>query len=422
MLATPELLQETAQPERLSEVISRSRTQIPLYAKSPAETLGSESGDIISNELGRWPFITKEDIRRGFPANFLRTELSLEELLDQEAIELEHTSGTSEERTPLLLPRGWWAEQELRALNLNAMVAESLRQNPEARRATINSPVCSGDIRYNGVPSRTDRILGNALFVSLSRYPFLWSERDLERIASEIVDWKPEFLDVDPVYGVVFALYCERQGIRLPSLRFIVCSYEFVSTTHRSILQRAFGVPVFDLYGSTETGHLLMEDTTSRMRPSLETAFLEVRDVDDSGIGSLVVTTLTNPFMPLIRYRIGDLVECTQTPYGKRYILHGRTADAFCISADKRVTTRQVDQFFAGLRGIAHYQLIQQGGAWILRFVPDGGGPESTQLAELGKRIAQLLRTSASVVLQETDILVPERSGKFRLGYPAKRG
>jgi phenylacetate-CoA ligase len=408
MLATPELLQEATQTEYLSEMLSRCRNRIPMYA-----------GRAAADELHRWPFITKEDIRYGFPGNFLGPDGSLEDLLEREIIELEHTSGTSEQRTPLLLPSGWWAEQELRALNLNAIAAKVLMRNPEAKRATINSPVCSGDIRYTGVPSRNDRIVGNTLFVSLSRYPFLWSERDLERMASEIVEWEPEFLDVDPVYGVVFALYCERRGIRLPSLRFIICSYEFVSVAHRVILGRAFGVPVFDLYGSTETGHLLMEADGGQMRPSLETALLEVLDTDDLGIGSLVVTTLTNSFMPLVRYRIGDLVEHAQTPYGTRYILHGRTADAFYVSPGKRVTTRQIDQCLAGVDGVAHYQLTQKGrDEWLLRFVPDGSGPEPTSLVELKKRLAELLQTSAPVIVQTTDMLTPERSGKFRLGYP----
>jgi len=420
MLATPELLQEAALTSSLDEVLSRSVREVPLYGNSLQRSPHGESAEL---QLRRWPLITKEDIRRSFPSNFLGDGTSLEELVDREDIELEHTSGTSEQRTALLLPRGWWAEQELRALNLNATVANLLRENPDAKRATINSPVCSGDIRYHGVPSRTDRIVGNALFVSLSRFPFLWSERDLDRIAEEILEWKPEFLDVDPVYGVVFALYCERKGIRLPSLRFVICSYEFVSLVHRAILQRALGVPVFDLYGSTETGHLLMEDTTGRMRPSLETAFLEVLEPDALGIGHLVVTTLTNPFMPLIRYRIGDLVERTETPYGMRYILHGRTADAFETPAGQRVTTRQVDQCFAGFKGLAHYQLIQRPkGAWTFRFVPDHQGPEPHQLRELVEALEQLLQVSVPIALQETDMLAPESSGKFRLGYPARQG
>ena len=287
-------------------------------------------------------------------------------------MELEHTSGTSEERTPLLLARGWWAEQEERALRLNRFVAGVLDEFPEARRVTINSPVCSGDICYTGVPSRRDRMVGNALFVSLSRYPFLWSEAELARMAAEAVEWQPQFLDVDPVYGVVFALYCERRGIRLPSLRFIVGSYEFVSAVHRRILERVFGVPVFNLYGSTETGHLLMEVGRGEMRPSLETALLEVLNTDAQGVGELAVTTLTNEFMPLIRYRIGDLVERHERPYYTSYLVHGRAKDAFVAPDGRRVTTWQIDQCVADVAGIAHYQLCSASGRRVAAAVCAG--------------------------------------------------
>ena len=409
MLATPELLQATIQSTRLARELSRCAQEIPLYRHTG-------SGP---RKLQDWPLITKNEIRQGFPRNFLGPEVDLDDLLEREIVEIEHTSGTSEARMPLLLPRHWWAEQEARALSLNPLVADVLRQNPTAKRATINSPVCSGDIRYHGVPSKEDRIVGRTLFVSLSRYPFLWAERDLERIAGEILEWNPEFLDIDPVYGVVFALYCERHGVRLPNLRFIICSYEFVSVVHRSILNRVFGVPVLDLYGSTETGHLLMEDQAGQMRSSLETAFFELVDLDQSGIGDLVVTTLTNPFMPLIRYRIGDLVARSETPYGARYVVHGRSADAFVISPRKRLTTRQIDQCFLDVAGVAHYQLIQNpGGKWLLKFVPAGVGPAEEQVDELRQRLGDLLQASEPPSVQSTDMLVPEKSGKFRLGYP----
>jgi phenylacetate-CoA ligase len=422
MLATPELLQEAAQPRRLADTLSRCVSDIPLYRDRHIGAVMDLRPPAVSVPLSRWPFISKADIRREFPANFLGADTGLEELVEREVIELEHTSGTSEERTPLLLPYGWWAEQELKALTLNASVAQVFSKNPNARRVTINSPVCSGDIRYTGVPSRDERVVGNSLFVSLSRYPFLWTDRELERIAKEVLEWRPEFLDVDPVYGVVFALYCERKGIRLPSLKFILCSYEFVSTVHRAILTRAFAVPVFDLYGSTETGHLLMEDDEGRMRPSLETAFLELVQWDAEGVGELVVSTLSNPVMPLIRYRIGDLVERAEGPYGMRYRLHGRTGDAFELSDGERVTTKHIDECFAGLNGFAHYQVIERPGEpWVLRFVPENGEPSGATLAELSNKLSRLLHTSTPILLQKTDMLVPEKSGKFRLGYPARK-
>jgi phenylacetate-CoA ligase len=240
-------------------------------------------------------------------------------------------------------------------------------------------------------------------------------------MAAEAAEWQPQFLDVDPVYGVVFALYCERRGIRLPSLRFIVGSYEFVSVVHRRILERVFGVPVFNLYGSTETGHMLMQVGSGEMRPSLETALLEVLNTDAQGISELAVTTLTNDFMPLIRYRIGDLVERHERPYYTSYLVHGRAKDAFVTTAGRRVTTWQIDHCVADLPGIAHYQLCERtGGEWLLRFVPDIAVPTAAQIEELRRRLTELLGVGGGLAIQQTDLLAPESSGKFRLGYPLR--
>ena len=421
MLTTPELMRESALPFRLGEMLPRWLRDVPLYRRAN-DAAALSAAAVSLDELRRLPLITKQDIRHEFPHNFLRDGMAIESLLDRELVELEHTSGTSEERTPLLLGRGWWAEQEERALRLNSMVAGMLDDCPNARRVTINSPVCSGDICYSGIPSHTERIVGNALFVSLSRFPFLWSKADLERMATEAVEWQPHFLDVDPVYGVAFALYCERHHIRLPSLQFILCSYEFVSVMHRRILQRAFGVPVFNLYGSTETGHLLMETPCGDMRASFETAFLEVLHPDNQGVGELAVTTLTNDFMPLIRYRIGDLVERHEQPYRTTFVVHGRAVDAFATPDGLRVTTWQVDQCLADLPGLAHYQLMERSsGKWLFRYVPDVRAPGSTETEEVRRRLQRLLGIASGLEIQETDLLMPESSGKFRLGYPAVR-
>ena len=231
-------------------------------------------------------------------------------------------------------------------------------------------------------------------------------------MAEEIGEWSPQFLDLDPVHGAWFALYCECKGIRFPSLQFVLCSYEFVSVVHRRILERVFGVPVFNLYGSTETGHLLMEDEHGVMQPSLETAFLEVVDADSGGVGDLVVTTLSNDYMPLLRYRIGDLAE----RHGNNYIMHGRARDALRTPDDRRVTTWQVDQCFAGANGIAHYQLRQaENGNCLLRYVPDGNGPDAQDLRELTGRLENVLQSPGRIVAEVCDLLVPAPSGKYRL-------
>lgn len=403
------------QLERVAASVPRWLERVPLYRQLAPELLGARPG--FADRFRALPIITKRDIREGFPGNFLPPGTELDQLLDRDLVELERTSGTAEEPTPLILGRGWWMEQEKVALRLNRRVARALET--AARRVTLVSPVCSGEICYSGIPSLADRAVGNALFINLSRHPFFWSEPSLARMAREAVEWNPVFLDLDPVYGTLFALYCERHAIRLPALQFIICSYEFLSAAHRRILNRVFGVPVYNLYGSTETGHLLMEDEFGHLIPSLPTAFLELVNRDASGVGDLVVTTLSNDFMPLIRYGIGDLARQATTPEGQTvFELHGRGRDALRTPDGARVTVAQVDSALAPWTGLVHYQLRQQGeNHYTLFYVPERAAAETRPPAEVRSHLAALL-PQARMDFAAADHIPCEGSGKFRLCLP----
>ena len=404
MLATTEIIREAAQPSRLKALLPRWR-EIPLYRDTLART------DL---SLGNLPVITKREMRAGFPKNFLPSVRALDDLLAKRLVELEHTSGTSEDRLPVIFGHGWWNEQEERALRLNKLVASVLDEFPNARRAALTPPACNGLTCPTVWMSPSQRTLGNTLFVNLARIPFVLSETDLQRMADEISAWSPHFLDLDPVHGVWFALFCERKGIRLPSLRFVICSYEFVSVVHRRIIQRVFGVPVFNLYGSTETGHLLMENQAGEMKPSYDTALLEVVDTDAAEIGTLLVTTFSNDYMPLLRYRIGDFVQRNERSYGTDYVVHGRIRDALTAADGGRVTTWQVDQCFNGVSGIVHYQLRQSPtGEMRLRYIPESAPSETAGLSQVSVKLESLLQTT--VTTEPVTTLLPEASGKFRL-------
>ena len=409
MLATPDIIRENAQDSRLAEVLARWR-DVPLYRDVLA------AGQASSVTLDHFPFVTKREIREGFPDNFLHGGQSLESLLAQDVVELDYTSGTSEEQTPVLFERGWWRRQEEAALRLNPFVAGVLDEFPEARRATLTTPTCNGRVCDSRWRPQAHRVDGTTLFVNVARIPFLVSDADSDRMAEEIRDWAPVFLDVDPVHAVRFALYCERRGIVFPSLRFILCSYEFLSVVHRRVLERVFRVPVLNLYGSTETGHLLMEGAQGEMRPSLATAFLEIIEPGTDGVGDLAITTLSNDYMPLIRYRVGDLAERVTGAYATTYVVHGRARDALRAADGRRVTTWQVDQCFAGIGGLAHYQLRQASdGSCRLRLVRESAGPGDSAMPELTARLEALIGFPGQITTEAVDLLVPAPSGKFRL-------
>ena len=280
--------------------------------------------------------------------------------------------------------------------------------------------MCNGLVCFSNYTSKTARTLDATLFVNQARIPFLVTETDFARMAEEITEWAPLFLDLDPVHGAWFALYCERKGIRFPTVKFLLCSYEFVSVVHRRILQRVFGVPVFNFYGSTETGHLLMENEHGEMKSSPENIYYEITSPDERGIGDMVVTTLTNDLMPLVRYRVGDLVQAGAAATGNDYIIHGRARDALCRADGRRVTTWEVDNCFAEVAGIAHYQFRQnENGDCDLQFIADRESPSAATLKALTARLADLLQLENEIPVALVEKLPPLTSGKFRLTFHA---
>jgi phenylacetate-CoA ligase len=396
-------MREATQPARVEEFLPRWR-ELPIYRAA------------LENNFSRLPLIGKRELRENFPNNFLRAGQNLDTLLENKSVELEHTSGTSEERTAVLFGRGWWNAQEARVLRLNSFVAQTLDAHPNARRATLVPPICNGLVCFSNYTSKSARTVDATRFVNQARIPFLVTDAEFARMAEEILEWSPVFLDLDPVHGAWFALYCERNKIKFPSVKFILCSYEFVSVVHRKILERVFGLPVFNLYGSTETGHLLMENERGEMKASLENVFYEIVEPDERGVGNLVVTTLTNEIMPLVRYRIGDLAERREEPYATNYLVHGRARDALFRRDGRRVTTLEIDQCFSDVNGIAHYQLRQAAnGNCDLQFIADREAPDAEELNRVTARLENLLQLENKIAVSAVEKLPPLTSGKFRL-------
>jgi phenylacetate-CoA ligase len=382
----------------------RQTENVPFYAT----TAWQAAFDLPSPRLTDLPRLTKSQLREHSPEGFLTDGMDLKTLRARGLIEEESTSGTSGASVRVVFGKSWWAEQERRALVRNPFLAALFRANPTLRRAVLTTPGCSGVSCYNRWLSLEQRTMGDSLFVNQSRIPFTLGEEKLSGMAKEVADWAPAFLDVDPVHGAWFALHCERHGLRFPSLRFILTSYEYTSVVHRAIMERVFGVPIINLYGSSETGHLLVEHNGA-MLPSRDTAHLESTAAE--GLGELLVTTLTNPYLPLLRYEIGDFIEVT--PDG--YRVHGRKRDALRDADGGVLTTRMIDQAFAGVGGIAHYQLRQKpDGSAHLFLLPEAEGDSLTLAqAKLTDELGRLL--GAPITAESVSLIAPEDSGKFRL-------
>jgi phenylacetate-coenzyme A ligase PaaK-like adenylate-forming protein len=163
-----------------------------------------------------------------------------------------------------------------------------------------------------------------------------------------------------------------------------------------------------------------MENEHGEMVPSPKAAYLTVTQKDKRGVGEVVVYTLTNDYMPLLNYQIGDLVE-RRTSDGKvTYVLHGRSADTVATVDGRRVTVRDIDQCFVGVEGIAHYRLHETSPRhFTLSYIADANKPLAGSPKQALARLTELLKPIESVEGREVKYLLPEGSGKFVLSYPS---
>lgn len=105
------------------------------------------------------------------------------------------------------------------------------------------------------------------------------------------------------------------RGTGLPGLREVRTLAESVPAELRELCRDAWQVPVTDVYSASEAGYLALQcPHHEHYHVQSEGVLLEV--LDDAGrpcapgqVGRVVVTTLHNFAMPLVRYDIGDYAE-----------------------------------------------------------------------------------------------------------------
>jgi phenylacetate-CoA ligase len=126
---------------------------------------------------------------------------------------------------------------------------------------------------------------------------------------------QPDYLLSHPSNIAELARQSLQRGLRLPRLREVRTSGEMLPEGLRELCREAWGVPVTDLYSANEVGYLALQcPEHERYHVQAESVLVEV--LDPAGrpcapgeVGRVVVTTLQNFVMPLVRYEIGDYAE-----------------------------------------------------------------------------------------------------------------
>ena len=249
------------------------------------------------------------------------------------------------------------------------------------------------------------------------------------KVAAALADFAP-----DTIYGLPSALLeagheLRSRGARL-RVRRIFTSGELLRPAVRQAIADAFGAPVYDVYGSSETKEIAWECPAGGMHINADVVRVEVLDEADRPVprgveGNLVATLLVNHAMPLLRYRIGDrgslLAEscACRHPFPLLGIVTGRRADMLVLAGGHRVSPYALTRVMERVGDVLRYQVTQLEPARLrVRAVVDGGADRGRVAGRIRSAIQGEIAPFLETDVEFVDRLPRGPRAKFRVVEP----
>jgi phenylacetate-CoA ligase len=229
----------------------------------------------------------------------------------------------------------------------------------------------------------------------------------------------------------LFAAFLERRGRHGIAPRVVRSSAEALSPAARARVERAFGCPVRDFYGSRESSGLAAECAAGGFHVLAAGRVVEV--VDDEGRacppgvpGRVLVTDLRNRAFALVRYENGDVASFADDegppcpcgcPWPRLERVHGRTSDFLTTPEGRRIHGEWFTHLLYGSRGVERFQ-VRQGAPDAVELATVGPADEA-DLAPVLARMREALGPAVSVTWRRVERIADTPSGKRRFTVSA---
>ena len=234
------------------------------------------------------------------------------------------------------------------------------------------------------------------------------------------------------------AKFIEKNDKKVFSPTSIMTSAGTLYPSMRGTIERIFNCPVFNRYGCREVGDIACEcEVHKGLHVNPFTHYVEILKKDGSlakqgEMGEVVVTSLSNFSMPLIRYALSDLAEWGESACscGRNWPLigklYGRVSDSFVTRDGKIINSLVFYPIFADLEStkaqewIKQFQVIQESydNLRVLIVTHDSAkeniGDHSKDIDTIAKKIKVLMGAQCNIDFEVAKSIPPVPSGKRR--------
>lgn len=254
-----------------------------------------------------------------------------------------------------------------------------------------------------------------------------FSEADLQQWARHIQRWRPVLLQGYASILAQLARFVSDNRLRMPAtIKGVFSTAEVLYDGQRSAIETAFGCPVYNQYGCREVPNIATQCAHGNLHIFSDLVKLESLPVD--GEDRLLVTSLTNRLMPMIRYELGDLGRLRegQCPCGSPFPLLEldvcRSNDLIVTPAGRKIYPSYFVHLLDGQNDIRHFQFRQRAPDHIVLQLgaPQAAVDRAGQI--LTPRLQHDLGRDMKLTVEHVNSIPRARSGKHRFVIGLRSG
>ena len=378
------------QRDDLARIVAFAAAHVPYYRRRFAGL----------TDFATLPILTKSDVTA-----------HLDELLadtaDHDQAKIGHTGGSTGK------PLAFWYDEAKHELMRAGMM-----------RSYMGSGWRPGQKILNFWGARQDTVSGGVFgagygdFIAAERTiaAHEYTERQLHAWADTLRRYQPVLLQGYASILAELARFVIDQRLPMPkSLIGVYSTAEVLEDNQRELMQRAFSCRVFNQYGSREIPNIACECRHGNMH-----IFTDMVSLESTADERLLITSLTNRLMPMIRYEIGDAGrrlggDCAcGSPFPLMAMGMCRQNDLIRTPGGKAVHPSYFNKLLYGMTQIRQYQWQQTAPDRIVLSVVASPLLSEDVAGSLQESIRQDVDATMSLELRQVDEIPRTVSGKHR--------
>lgn len=406
------------QNQRISKLLLHAYYNVPYYRNILSENnIVKKDGTVDLEKFTSIPFLTKEILRNHFE------ELKSSDLNKRKWYY--NTSGGSTGE-PVRFIQDKEYKKWVRALTI--LYDEWTGYKPGMPKVVLWGSERDLFVGRETIDIRLKQLIKNEVWLN----SFRMTEKQMLEYVEMINKHKP--IQILAYVGSIYELarFVENEGLEVFSPEAIMTSAGTLYPHMREVIERVFRSHVFNRYGSREVAGIACEcEVHEGLHVSPLTHYVEIIREDGSPaapgeVGEVVVTSLVNYAMPLIRYRIGDMAVWAdwKCSCGRNWPLlkevKGRVTDTFVTRSGIRVYGGYFTRIMYFKEWVKKFQFMQEDYDQINLLIVPAISMEKAheqlkkEKSEMEEKIRLVMGNECKIDIELVEDIQPSPSGKHR--------